>query len=525
MNEQPSTYIIQEIRDFVPVALRPWILIAFLLVFQICSGAYMAVASQMSSATALLRQDIMMAGYANLVGMMLVFTLMYRLKFRFSIKTSLIVCSIACALCCMICVHTTSVPLLVFANFVLGLFRMWGTFACNTTIQLWITPKRDMAVWFCYIYLVVQLFIQLSGLTSVYITFYTQWEYMHYFIIALLLAVALLTQVLFRHYRSMPKLPLLGIDWMGGILWGAAVMSAVFVFVYGEYYDWFDSSAIWIGTCFTVVCVVLNVWRASFIRHPFIENRVWKYRNVWLTFGLYILVDLLISPSHLFEYILAETILGYDAAHVVSLSVPVVVGIVVGAFVCYQCFALRHWKYKTMTTLGFFFILVYLLLMYFGIDYNLDKDMLYLPIFMRALGYEILAIIFLTALTQVAFPTFFQSLSVQAMMSACLGALVGETILHEVFKHVHQSNVLQVGSTLDAVNTQLQGLPLGTVYEALQHYSLLISMKEVYGWLCYLGIATVLACLLYYSSLRPGTIYPKFSTIRKRVKRQLRLGL
>lgn len=525
MNAQPSTYIIQEIRDFVPPALRPWILIAFLLVFQICSGAYMAVASQMASATALLREDVMMAGYANLVGMMLVFTIMYRLKFRFSIKTSLIVCSIACALCCVVCVNTTNVPLLVFANFVLGLFRMWGTFACNTTIQLWVTPKRDMAVWFCYIYLVVQIFIQLSGLTSVYTTFYTQWEYMHYLIVALLFTVALLTQVLFRHYRSMPKLPLFGIDWMGGILWGAATLSAVFVFVYGEYLDWFDSEYIWMGCFFSVACVLLNVWRASFIRHPFIENRVWKFRNVWLTFVLYILIDLLISPSHILEYILTESILGYDATHVVSLSWIVVLGIVVGAFVCYQCFALRHWKYKTMTTMGFAFILVYLLLMYFGVDYNLEKEMLYLPIFMRALGYEILAIVFLTALTQVPFPTFFQSLSVQAIMSACLGALIGETILHEVFEHVHQSNVLQLGSTIDAVNTQLQSLPLGQVYGELQQYALLVSMKEVYGWLCYLGVATLLTCLLYHSTLRPSKNYPKFSTIRKRVKHQLRLGI
>ena len=85
----PQKYIIQDIRDFVPVWLRPWILIAFLLVFQVSGGVYLASANEMSSGLALLNEDIMMAGYASLIGMLLVFVIMLRLKFRFSIKTSI----------------------------------------------------------------------------------------------------------------------------------------------------------------------------------------------------------------------------------------------------------------------------------------------------------------------------------------------------------------------------------------------------------------------------------------------------
>ena len=95
--------------------------------------------------------------------------------------------------------------MLVVTCFFAGIFRMWGTFECNSTIQLWLTPKRDLSVFFCYIYLLVQGCIQVSGLTTVYVAFWAKWEYMHWLIIALLLIVMIGVMIMFRTYRSMRK--------------------------------------------------------------------------------------------------------------------------------------------------------------------------------------------------------------------------------------------------------------------------------------------------------------------------------
>ena len=116
---------------------------------------------------------------------------------------------------------------------------MWATFECNSTIQLWLTPQRDLSVFFCYIYLLVQGCLQLSGLITVYTAFWIKWEYMHWLIIALLLLVMIATMILFRNYRSMPKLPLFGIDWLGALMWGIVILCIIFVCVYGEHYDWY----------------------------------------------------------------------------------------------------------------------------------------------------------------------------------------------------------------------------------------------------------------------------------------------
>ena len=295
---ETGPFSIPAIRDFVPPKLRPWIIIAFVIVFQFSGGLYLAAVSEMVGSTALMQEDIMMAGYASMIGMGLTFAIMFRLKFRFASKTSLMTCSIALIVSNLICMQTHSIPVLVITCFFAGIFRMWATFECNSTIQLWLTPKRDLSVFFCFIYLLVQSCIQLSGLITVYTAFWAKWEYMHWLIIGLLLLVMLATLCLFRSYRSLPKLPLFGIDWLGALMWGLVLLCILFVCVYGEHYDWYQSFQIRAATVIGILILALNLWRASFIRHPFIALKTWTYRAVWFPFILYIyLYEVLRSPK------------------------------------------------------------------------------------------------------------------------------------------------------------------------------------------------------------------------------------
>lgn len=335
----------------------------------------------MVGSTALMQEDIMMAGYASLVGMSLTFAIMFRLKFRFPSKTTFLTCGIAIILCNLICMYTRSVPLLVTVCFFGGIFRMWATFECNSTIQLWLTPQRDLSVFFCYIYLLVQGCLQLSGLITVYTAFWIKWEYMHWLIIALLLLVMIATMILFRNYRSMPKLPLFGIDWLGALMWGIVILCIIFVCVYGEHYDWYESVYIRVATVGGITVLLLNLWRASFIRHPFIALATWRFKAVYLTFLLYIVVDILLAPSHLFEHIYMEAVLGYDSLNVISLNWMLLLGTVVGSVFTFYTFSRRKWCYRTMTVIAFLAITGYLMMFYFTIDYGLSKEVLMLPLF------------------------------------------------------------------------------------------------------------------------------------------------
>lgn len=515
-------FSIPAIRDFVPEKLKPWVIIFIVTTFQFSGGIYLAAVSEMVGSLALKQEDIMMAGYASMVGMALTFAIMFRLKFRFTSKTSLLTCCTVIILCNIICMYTRSVPVMVATCFVAGFFRMWGTFECNSTIQLWLTPKRDLAIFFCFIYLLVQSCIQLSGLTTIYVSYFLKWEYMHWLIIGILGTVMLITLILFRICRTLPKLPLYGIDWLGGLMWGAVAMTVLFVCVYGDYYDWYGSIQIWIATFSGIVILLLNIWRASFIRHPFLALQTWRFKIVYMTVLLLLGINVLLAPSHLFEHIYMEGILGYDSLNAIFLNWVVFAGIVCGSIFTYYTFALRKWSYRTMTVIAFIAITGYLMEFYFVIDYNLPKESLVLPVFLRGFGYVIIAICFLTSLSRVPFPNFFQAVSIQGFFSAGIAGAFGTAVLSRLFKIVVKRNAMLMGSTIDNVNPFVSRLSFDEIYGAVQQQALIVSMKEIYGWLA----ITALFCLLFFmvkeSDIRPKyAIHPTYRAIRRLIKKEL----
>ncbi|MDR1883518.1 MAG: hypothetical protein LBR26_12175 [Prevotella sp.] len=514
-----TPFSIPSFRHFVPEKLRPWIIIIFVIIFQLSGGVYLAAVSEMVGSLSLMQEDIKMAGYASLTGLALTFTLMFRLKFRFTTKWILLICCIAIIIGNLICMHTHSVPVLVATCFVLGFFRMWATFACNTQIQLWLTPVRDLSIFFCFVNVLVQGCMQVSGLMTVYTAFLSSWEYAHLIIIGLLGLVLSAVLILFRTRRETRKLPLYGIDWLGGLMWGLTVLSVLFVCVYGEHYDWWASTNIRAATIFAVATLGLNLWRASFIRHPYIALNTWTFRVVYMTFIAYIVIDILLAPAHVFEHAYMESVLGYDSLNLISLNWIMLAGIAVGCFFTWQTFALRKWRYRTMNVIGLSAIIAYLLLFYFGIDYNLPKTALMLPLFLRGFGYVVIAICFLTILTRVPFiPNFPQSLTVQAFVSASLGTAVGNAVVGRVLKIAVKWNSLYFGANLDNVNPIARQFTPAELYGAVQQQALMVSMKEIYGWLVLLGIFCILLILINESSFRPrNPIEPTAKVLRKMV--------
>jgi len=518
-----GTFSIPAMRTFVPEKIRPWIVVLFAIIFQLSGGVYLAAVSEMVGSLALRQEDITMAGAASLVGLALVFGIMFRLKFRFPSKPTLLVCAGGIILCNLVCMRTDSVPVLVATCFVAGIFRMWGTFECNSTLQLWITPKRDLSVFFCFINILVQGMLQITGLTAIYTAYLSKWEYMHWVVVGLLATVMLATVILFRTYRSMKKLPLFGIDWLGAFMWGLTVLCLLFVCIYGEHYDWYDSEYIRLATLFAVILIATNLWRASTIRHPFISLETWRFKMVYMTAFIYLLVFILLSPTHVLEHAYMEQVLGYDSLNLISLNWIALSGIVTASIFMYKMFALKKWSFKSVTVIAFVAIVGYLMIFYFIIDYNLPKEALIVPIFLRSFAYVVISICFLTALTRVPFQFFWQALTIQAFVDACFGEFFGAAVLGRALKYVMAKNVMLLSSNLDRVNTLAGQISQSELYGALQRQALMVSMKELYGWLVILGVFCLMVFMLKESSLRPKfAIQPKFRTIRRYIKHELR---
>ena len=519
-------FSIPQIR-FIPEPMKPWVLVLFIIIFNCTGGVYLPVVNEMAGSTQLLQEDIMMAGHSSLTGMALFFAIMFRLKWAVRPKTTLTTCIPVLIVANLICMNTCNVPLLVATNLVAGFFRMWAIYECNSTIQLWITPRRDMSVWFCYIYLMVNSTIQFTGITSLCLSVWSSWHYMHWLVIALLVLVYLFVLVCYKGISVMPRLPLYGIDWVGMLLWGATALSVLFVCIYGEHYDWWESPHICTATGLGIVTLAFNLHRSSILRHPYISPVIFRMPIIPISVGIILLMDLLLAPSHLFEHILMESILEFDPLHVTTLNWTAVCGTVLGVVFTWQTFARRKWTFQRMLVIAFSCFTLYLAYFYFFIDYNIPKESLHLPILARSAGYVIVAILMLTSICRLPFPfIFLHGLSFQNMFSAALAASIGSAILGRAFKETVARNAMLLGEKLDHITLSNNHTPLPELYGMIQQQAVMESMKEIYGWLLLIAIGALIGLMLRYSDIRPNkVIEPTYQSIYKFIRHDLYLRI
>ncbi|MDE7125803.1 MAG: hypothetical protein K2O12_04920 [Muribaculaceae bacterium] len=515
---------IPDVPDYIPRRLKPWLFIFFVLIIQFSGGVYLAAASDMVGTTGLMQEDILMAGYASLIGLAINFAVMFRIKFRFSNRVQLIAAGAVLIAANIICAHTDSVPVLVATCFVAGWFRMQATLACNSTIQLWLTPVRDMAVFFCYVYIVVDSVIQLNGIATIYTAFHLEWEYMHWIMTGMLALMMLMVLILVKPVRGPMYIPLLGIDWIGAVLWAAFMMCFTFICVYGNFYDWWDAPEICIAGVLGVICLCINLWRASFLHHPYISFRAMRNRNVVRATLVYIVFFTLISTEHVFEHAYASGILGFDETNLIDLNWYVFAGIIAGCAFTYFTFALRKWRYKTMTAIAFLLAAVYLAYFYFFIDYGVEKEMLFIPLFFRGAAAVIVSIVFLTSIVQSGLPfqIFPQALTINGFTGAVMGATLGPALIGEWLRHTMAKNATLLGAAFSDFNTDIMHVPYGQLYGMVQTQALVVSMKEIYGWLLIGAIISLMVIIVSYGPMRPWAEFPKWKTIRRTLRHMVR---
>ena len=230
-----------------------------------------------------------------------------------------------------------------------------------------------------------------------------------------------------------------------------------------------------------------------------------KNRNVVRATLVYIVFFTLMATEHVFEHSYAEHILGFDEENLIDLNWYVFAGIVVGVLFTYVTFALRKWRYKTMTVIGFALAAGYLAWFYFGIGYGVEKEALLVPLFMRGAGAVIISIVYLTSIVQSGLPfmVFPQALTINGFTGAVMGACLGPALVGEWFNHVLARETTAVGLSLPT--------------------AMLLSMKEIYGWLLIVALFSLLLLLVSYGPLRPQAIFPKWRTIRRLIKRSVQL--
>lgn len=513
-------------REGVPDGIRVFLCLFFAVVFQFSGGIYLSSASQMVGSLALMQEDILMAGYASFVGMTVVFPVLFRLKFRFTTRSILLAVCPLLILCNLITMKTDCLPVLVITCFFAGMLRMWGTFECLSNVQLSITPTRNFAVFFPAVYLIVLGSIQLSGLVTVYLGYWANWQYMHWFIIGLLSVVWLLVALLTHHFRFMKPLPLFGIDWIGGMLWAIFLLSLIFVFEYGKFYDWLDSPAIRAGYVIAAVSLLLGIYRMYTRRHPYITKEAFAYKRLPVILLAFLVLCFLLTTPTVLQNMFTGSILKYDVLNAVSLNWWNFFGTLLGGAAAYWWHARHHGGYKVAIFTGFALIVAYQCLMYFLIDPRMNIECLYLPTLLRGAGYIILYISLTVYISSIVpFQHFFQVLSIMGFVRTGFGSALGGAVYGRFMQYLLPENTQLLAANLDSVNPVAVHLPFNLLYNGLMQQAMLVSIKEMFGWTCIVGILFLLIIIGYHflmpNLLTPGRI-PAVRRMKKILKRDVK---
>ena len=489
-------------RDFVPPKIRPWIYLLIAVTFQFSGGLYMGTVNQMAGETTLMREDLMMCLYANLAGMAIWFPMLFRMKFRFTNRMLLLSAAAGVLLCNLAAPHITCLPLLWAVCFVEGICKIQGTFECMSTIQLWMTPERDFTVFFPFLHIVILGSMQLSDLASTWLMYHFHWSFMHYLVAGLMIIDLLVIFFCTTWARVAPKLPLLGIDWLGGIMWAALLLQVAFFFNYGQFYDWWNSPVMRRLAVSGVLTLLLCIGRMISVRHPFYEPQMWRYRHLVPVLVLVALVEGLLAAEHVLEETFLGEVMHYPEVVSVRLDWFMLAGAVAGCLFSWWWMHMRRFNYLRLIIAGISGIIFYLLWYYFMISSDIRISFLYVPTAVRGFAYAVLSATFMVCLEEImSFRHFFQALSVFNMLHMVVGGVVGAAVYSRGLSVLMSDNISRYGSAVDMVALSAES-PVPGFMEEFMRGMMEISIKQIYGWAAYAAVLLFLLFLLYDMPVR-----------------------
>lgn len=136
----------------------------------------------------------------------------------------------------------------------------------------------------------------------------------------------------------------------------------------------------------------------------------------------------------------------------------------------------------------------------------------------------IISIVFLTSIVQSGLPfqVFPEALIINGYTGAVMGATFEPALIGEMLRRTMASNAAQLSSAITDFNQDTVHIPVNQLYGIIQKQALVVSMKEIYGWLLIVALISLAVIIVSYGPMRPGAIFPKWRTIRRSLRSLVR---
>ena len=487
-------------KDWVPRSVQPWLYVLSALCFQFSGGVYLGALEGIRGTTNFMIEDVMFLLYASLAGMAAYFPMLFRMKFRFTNQQLLCASAIVLAICNIVTMHSQSMPVLIVACFIAGMAKIQGTFECMSNIQLWITPRRDFAVFFPVLHIILLTAIEGSGWLAAWFGHHFTWQMMHVFTVGTMSLVLLIQLICCRPFCPMPKrLSLKGMDFQGALLICVLMLIVSYIVVYGDYYMWFDTLHMRILLGIAIVLTGIVLYRLRYYRYPYVELKLFTFRNVVPILIVTFFAELALGAEHTMEEILYSEVVKLEELTKESQYMWALLGMYVGILLDLYWLKVRKWKVWKLFGIAFLSIALYGMLMYFTLGIGVNIEQYRLAIFLRGFSYAILGPTLMWALDE-SVPSlehFFMGLFVFNILHMYLAGAAGYGIYTTIFSHFMNDDMANYGRQLTLTHLDLSHFNFGEyVGGDFLHSMMLVAMKQVYGYVIWFALAIAAIFLL-----------------------------
>ncbi len=487
-------------RGWVPRPIQPWLYVLTALCFQFGGGMYLGALDDIRGTTNFMIEDVLFLLYATLAGMAAYFPMLFRMKFRFTNKQLLCGSAIVLAVCNMVTMHSQSMPVLVVACFIAGMAKIQGTFECMSNIQLWITPRRDFAVFFPVLHIILLTAIEGGGWLAAWFGHHFTWQMMHVFTVGTMSLVLLIQAVCCRPFCPMPRrLSLKGIDFQGALLICALTLVVSYIVVYGDHYMWFDTLRMRILLGVGIVLLGITLYRLRCYRYPYVEFKLFKFRNVVPILIVTFFAELAFGVEHTMEEILYSEVNHLEELTKESQYMWALPGMYLGILL--DLYWLKVWKWKVWKLFGIAFLCItlYGILMYSTLGIGVNIEQYRLAIFLRGFSYAILGPTLMWALDESvpSLELFFMGLFVFNIFHMYLAGATGYGIYTTIFSHFLNDDMMNYGRQLTLTHLDLSHFNFGEYMgNDFLHSMMLVAIKQVYGYVIWFALALAAIFLL-----------------------------
>ena len=478
--------------DFVPKWIRPWIYVVLAFCFQFSNGMYLGAMNNVVGEWGIMREDVQMCLYATLIGMALYFPVLFRMKFHFSNKSLLMASALVIIVCNLLATFRLPLPMLWILCVLCGMAKIQGTFECMSNIQLWMTPKRDFAVFFPLLHIVLLTSIEFTGYLAAWFAFDMHWTYMHWLVILLMIGVLLVQALLTHPFHAMPQIvPLKGIDFFGAVLWCVLLLQVAWLLNYGDWLDWWHSSQFRLVTGTTLLTFAVCLQRMLYHPKPYFELAMWRYHNVVPVILLIGVVEALFSTEHVLEMVYYEEVMHYADHTYEALNQWSLIGIWAGCLFSLGWLKLMRWNVYKLIAVALFAFTLYAGGFYFLVDSSIAIEQLRLPLVWRGFSYAVLCVAFMWCLHEImSFEHFFQALSVFNVLHMFVGGLVGAALHSRGMKYYVGDGFARCSGYIDSVRMSARHADFQAMMESITEEFMAQSIKILFGW-------TLLAALFF----------------------------